>query len=474
MSVLPVPATRPVALPTRGALRRIFERDALSIVVVCAVVFLLAVSVSSLVVSDTWLALVDGRLVAAHGVPHVDTLAAWTQHRPWTDQQWGSQLILYGLADHLGLAATLAFGVLCVGVAIAAAAVASRLLGASPRSAAMAAILPIICASWLAEIRTQSLALVLFVAVYALLAADAQRPTRRVYLVVPLLLLWANLHGSAVLAAGLVALYGLFKGGRRLLVLAPLLLVASPYGLDLVHYYRLMVLHPPLASFVREWQPASFELITAGFFVSAFVVTAFWGRTRRSLTTFERWALPLLLLAGLLAIRNAVWFELAVAVSFPRLLDAAWPPARQTEGVLRINRILAPAAIAGTVLFLPFQIARMPQQVEVEWPPATAAEIARLAGPNGLVVAEETHADWLLWQEPSLAGRVAYDVRFELFDRRELKQLFALRHNLRRDWPKCGAGALVVTARDGSRVTLSPAHGPARSPGAYSWRCVSF
>src|SRR5207253_2440451 len=54
----------------------------------------------------------------------------------------------------------------------------------------------LIWGSWNA--RAQSLALGLFVAVVWLLIADSRAQSRRVFLVLPLLVLWANVHGSAV------------------------------------------------------------------------------------------------------------------------------------------------------------------------------------------------------------------------------------------------------------------------------------
>src|SRR4029077_6400292 len=87
------------------------------------------------------------------------------------------------------------------------------------------------------QVRTQSLPFPLFVAVVVLLALDARTPSSRVYLVLPLLCVWANVHGSIVLGVALTAVRGLdllAKGSRRrgaaLAAAAPLCLLASPYG----------------------------------------------------------------------------------------------------------------------------------------------------------------------------------------------------------------------------------------------------
>jgi hypothetical protein len=446
-------AGRPGALalpPFAARVRSLLEVDALSLVVISAWTCVLAASLPLLVVQDTFLALVNGRLIAAHGLPHVDTLTYWTLGRPWTDQQWGAHLVLYELADLGGLRLTVLAGVGCVLAALVAAAVAARKLGASPRSAAIALLLPLVGYSSLMQVRTQSLALAPFVAVFALLALDARRPGRRVLLVLPMLVVWANLHGSVALAAGLTSLYGLTLVRRpaarlraALLIGAPLCVLASPYGLDLVAYYRTMLVSPPLAEFVQEWRPPSVQAATAGFFVTAFLITALWARHQAVLTSFERWALPLLLLGSMTAVRNAVWFELAAAVSFPRLLDAAWPSRIVlTERVRRVNVALGTVAACLALVVLSAQLAR-PGSFEQGRSPAAAAAVAAAAGPHGIVLADDDHADWLLWQEPSLEGRVAYDVRFELFDRRELVEIGRLQV-APSSWAGCGAGVRVV------------------------------
>ncbi|MDX6476752.1 MAG: hypothetical protein QOH95_2263, partial [Gaiellaceae bacterium] len=325
---------RTLALPAPVRhVRDLLETEALPIVVIAMWTGVLALSMQLLVVPDTFLALVDGRLIAQHGLPHVDTLTYWTLGKPWTDQQWGAHLAFYELGRFGGVRAAVFVGIACVAVALAGAAIATRKLGASPRSAAIGLLLPLVCSSWLAEVRTQSLALAPFVLVYALLALDARRPGRRVLLVLPVLVVWANLHGSVALASGLTALYGLTLLWRRdarakgllLMVGAPLCVLVSPYGLDLIDYYRMMLLNPPLAGFVQEWRPPVVAIATVPFFASAFVLTGLWSRHQRVLTSFERWAIVLLLVGAMSAVRNAVWFELAAAVSLPRLVDAAWP-----------------------------------------------------------------------------------------------------------------------------------------------------
>ena len=96
-------------------------------------------------------------------------------------------------------------------------------------------------------------------------------PPRRVFLVFPLLALWANLHGSVVVGAALVSLSGLtlaltgirtrsrgrlwWRAGALIVLPWPCILV-SPYGLALPGYYRSVLDNPTLSQSVAEWAEA--------------------------------------------------------------------------------------------------------------------------------------------------------------------------------------------------------------------------
>src|SRR5207244_4263286 len=103
-----------------------------------------------------------------------------------------------------------------VGSAFMLAIAFARWRGASIRAIcwlALPAIFLLIWGGWAA--RAQSFAFALFVGVVWLLVADARSPSRRVFLVFPILLLWANIHGSAATGALLVVLAGPASGVQR-------------------------------------------------------------------------------------------------------------------------------------------------------------------------------------------------------------------------------------------------------------------
>src|SRR5216683_846153 len=100
--------------------------------------------------------------------------------------------------------------VTAAGTAFVLALAAARWRGGSTRSVcwlALPSIFLLVWGSWNA--RAQSLALVLFVALIWLLIADARKQSRRVFLALPLLVVWANVHGTAITGALLVVLRGI-------------------------------------------------------------------------------------------------------------------------------------------------------------------------------------------------------------------------------------------------------------------------
>jgi hypothetical protein len=274
------------------------------------------------------------------------------------------------------------------------------------------------------------------------LAADSRRPSPRVYLVLPLLALWGNLHGSVVLGAGLVVVRGITRRSAPFVVLPPLALLASPYGLDLVDYYRRTLLNPAFSAMVNEWQAPTIGVTTAPFFALLVAVAWLAGRHRRVLTGFEQLALLATALGGLEAQRNIVWFALTALVLVPALLTAALgPEAERPRAVLRLNAALAAAALGVLAVLVTTTLARPASDFERAFPADAAAAAARS---DGRVLANVKYADWLLWREPGLAGRIAYDARLELLSTRRILQIYDFGLPFGGSWRSATAGYDVL------------------------------
>jgi len=437
------------------------ERESLLVVLSAVYAAGLLFQLPRLLLSDGWLTLVSGRELWRHGLPHADTLTLWSSGHVWVDQQWLAQLLFGGLGLLGGPKLALLFDAALVIGAFAAAVWAGRMLGGSSRTAAFVATFcaPVLITGW--PLRAQPTVYILFVALIWLLAGDARGASRRVYAVLPVLVLWANLHGSVVLAAALVAVRGLslLRTQRRrgvILISAPWLCVfASPYAFGLPHYYRSLLLNPLLGLLVPEWGRTTPSLTSANFYLVGFITVALLGRVWRSVTPFERAALLLLFANGMYAVRNMIWFALAAIVLVPGLLEPLLVrQGKDAPQVIRRGLPLVASAIA--VLALLVALDKSPSAYVRAYPSAAAEAVAHAAAtePRSHVFADTAYADWLLWQQPQLRGRIVYDARYELLTNRRLALLYFWKNHTGTHWDTIGGcRAIVVVNQDQEALT---------------------
>lgn len=441
----------------------------------CAALALVAVllltMLPGLVHQDTWLGLVGGREVARGGIPGHETLTIAAHGRPWIDQQWLAQLVMYELERLGGIALVGVVSALLVVAAIGGAGLAAQRLGARGRSVGWVAPLAVCGLAVGLEVRTQAYAYPLFVALVYLLAADSRTPSRRVWWCLPLLVLWGNLHGSAVMAAGLVSLRGLVLAWARrgeltrsvrgwgkpagLAVGAPLCLLATPYGLSVVSYYRATLFNHDLYRLIGEWRSVTSDTAPAIVFfliVAAAVVSLI--RDRSASTPWDRCALLALAVGALVAVRNLPWLALGVLVLLPvwtaplvpapGLRRRRWgrrPWGRRPWGHRVAVALAAFAAVwlleAGVMTFT-----RSSASLEPRYPPGALVAVRQVlsAHPAWRVYADDTYADWLLWALPEVRGRIATDVRFELLSSTQLQAQVRLKFHTGPHWAQAARG----------------------------------
>jgi len=439
-----------------GWIRRVAGEEFLLVVLYAAfgIVFL-TVFPPTLLVADSWLTLVAGREVAEHGLPSVDELTVLGLGQTWTDQQWGAQLIAYG-SHALG-----GYGLLAVVVALFAigafviAAIAARKLGAGPRSILLTFFPVLLAAPWTFTIRAQVFALPLFTALIWLLASEARNPSRRVYLVFPLGVVWGNIHGSAALAAMLTMLLGAIelmstrgRSGLRsiaLLVLSPLALLVTPYGpVDTARYYHLLLIDPPFGrELVTEWRRSEPAWDTLVFYVLAALTLLAVVKGRRRLTLFDMAALALTFAGAVLAIRGIPWFGLTCLILVPVALGPMLE-GRTARVPRAFDRGLSYAAVAVLALVAVLAFARHDSWYLKNWPEGAVSDVRHSLTPKTRVFATSRDADWILWRVPELRGRLAYDVRFEIYDRKTFERIVRFRGEQGKDWKSLADGYEVL------------------------------
>jgi hypothetical protein len=482
VSQAPAPTLAPPALAARGENRLLRPAVAWGLGVAAVVFGVVAVSASRLLQVDSFVTLYSGREIALHGLPHTDTLTVAAHGRPWIDQQWLAHWLFYELWSLggyplLGACSSLliasAFGLL-------AALLISR--GSTPVRALIWTGAAFVVCQLNMQVRAQSFAYPLFVALLWLLLSDDRRArfNPRILLGIPLLVMWANLHGSVLLGAGLLAGHCGWRvagSARRRdlgsaaryaatgLASLPAAL-ATPYGSDILSYYP-SVLNNPAVARIQEWQPASFDgpsrqfaallLITIG------VVGFGWGRGRRP-ALLPGALTALTALAGMHALRYQAWFAFPAAVMVTDTL-AATAPAAAGASLLRprlarlLPRILAVAAAAAALLAAGKMWSTGDGRYEALLPQRAMLAVTAWGDrhPDARILADDFTASPLLWKSPELAGRVGFDSRIELFPSTTFLAYTRFVSLQGSDWPAAARGYDAVLVSCGLHPDLCSA-----------------
>lgn len=437
-------------------IRRIAEEEYILVVLLAGfgLIFLL-VFPPALLVNDSWLNLMAGREVVENGLPSHDELTIYGLGATWTDQQWLAQVVMYAVFSLGGFALLSIVTCTVVVGAFAIAAAASRTLGAGPR-AIWLLFLPVLISAALGwSIRAQMLTLPLYTGLLWLLATQARRPTGRVWIAIPILVVWANLHGSAALGAVLVVLlaaYELFhtrgrswRRGIGLIAAAPLALLVTPYSpFAIARYYHLLLVDPPFAGQVTEWRWPAPATNTAAFYVLLVIAIplVIWGRRR--LTAFDFGVLALTLAGAFMAIRGIPWFAFACMVFVPVALGRSLDSRNPAEPKRELNRVIS-IALAGAILASAASLFfRSDAWFEDYWPDEPVAAIRNELEPGDRVFIPDRFSDWMLFKIPELRGRIAYDVRFEIYDKAFFERLARYNNEAGDEWGSFADGFRIV------------------------------
>ena len=247
--------------------KRIAEEEYILVVLLAGfgLIFLL-IFPPALLVNDSWLNLMAGREVVENGLPSRDELTVYGLGSTWTDQQWLAQIFMYGVYS-LGGYALLSMAT-CAQSSCPPSRSPQRERARSARARARSGS----CSfpySWRRPGPGRSAPRCSrFRSTRASSGSSRQRRDARrgeCGSHFRLLVVWANVHGSVALGALLVMLLGVYelvrsrgRSGLRslaLIVLAPLAVLATPYGpVATARYYHLMLVDPPFAGRVTEWQ----------------------------------------------------------------------------------------------------------------------------------------------------------------------------------------------------------------------------
>ena len=401
---------------------------------------------------DTLFCLTLGREIWEHGLPHDASTMVLGAGKPWQDQQWLAHLAMYGAYAAFGYGGVVALCAACQAGAVALVARLCGTLGAGLTRTVMWVIAAAAGILMNPVPRAQSIGYLLLIVTLTLIVGPQTR--RRRLALVAVLVLWGNIHGSAVLgviacaSAVTVDAVASWRGGRRsgfrgdAVTLAGicLALLATPYGLSIVSYYRSIFGNDAIREVVTEWRGARFDSVLDSIFLLLLAVLlcgiAFCVGRRVPLNArLVGFALPLGL-AGTQALRSQVWFVLSAGVLLCDLFERVAPTTSTGDIFARIFARLGASGpriaiglAAACLLASAFSVASKGQSVYLDPDEraavdSTAAVLAR--EPQARVFASEDVSQMLLWRHPEIArGRVAFDIRYEALDQSVFREVAA-------------------------------------------------
>jgi len=174
------------------------------------------------------------------------------------------------------------------------------------------------------------------------------------------------------------------------------------------------------------------------FFALAVLALVLVARRRGRLDVFDLPALALTLATALEAIRGIVWFGLVGLAFLPALATRRSTP---LEGRVATGALAAGLATIAAALL--WSAVRPASSYQARFPHGLL-DAVRAHAVHGRVLASDETSDWLLWELPSLRGRLGHDVRLELDTRAQIRRLAAWR-TLAPGWTAATRGyALVV------------------------------
>jgi hypothetical protein len=343
---------------------------------------------------------------------------------PWLNQQWGAQVLLavaHRVASWLGVAVTYAAS---LGAGFLLLYRNARRAGADPRTGALLTLLGFLVAAGSLGARPQALAVPLFTGTELLL----RRGDRTRWAVPAVAAVWANVHGSFVLAPALVgfALAGNVLErrpvGRAALLLGVTVVAtfATPFGPAVWAYALDVAGNETIRTTVAEWRPPS-PLTGPGvlFWLSGGAVAWAAIRHRDRVRPIHVVRLLVFFALGAAAVRSTLWWAFVA----PPLV-ASWLGSGGATSAVDRRPARAPAAAvavgAAAVVLLAAWLRSgtdpatgAPARLSAD-APETLVEATRRALPAGSrLLVFQPYSSWF---ELSLPGYpVMVDARIELF-----------------------------------------------------------
>lgn len=392
---------------------------------------------------DLWGHIMFGQtMIASHRVVSRDVYSYSALGKPWHDHEWLAEVLMAVAYDKLGVTGLKLWKATCAGVIILCVADAMAETGASLDI--QLGLLGVAASGLMAQLqfRPQIFTFALFAAEIAILTRDNCRRSARLWILLPMMAVWANLHGGFIVGVATLGIYALVSvtkdliGGKRrrragqlclVFAAAAMATLLTPFGVrtwyPVVHALR----NPATRSVIADWRPLASVVASQwsqDYAIGVLGPLCIIGAFALSITLAPHGDdLPLIAiaammtLAAMLAVRNMALAIIACAVPTARHIslisgerrDGGVPRSEATAGFFRIGQwfvlaiSLAAGAYAGT----------MAPRLATDSPyPSGAAAFMKRHRLEGNVLADFEWGEYLIWYL-SPASKVFIDGRYD-------------------------------------------------------------
>ena len=404
-------------------------------------------------------------IVAAGGLPGVDAHSFAREGLPWVDYEWLARVIQYGIFGAGGGTGLVLMRLVQALLVVAALVLAARRAGAALPSVAVALLLcwPAVAHFFLLRARVFSFVMLALLLLLAVLYRRGGRWPG--WLMPPLLLVWANLHGAYLLGLVIIGLVVVDRvlaqrrAGRDIRLGQGALIWFASAAVTFVHPAGggiigavARTLTGTAGTSVSEWQPiwehplsatASYLLLLP----LAVVVGVWWAVRRRELL----WPV---LLAGMavetvLHVRFGALLGLALVVPCARLLTDALERIPENGRRWAAPSVAAAVAVLCLVFGWAYGHRDLKLRMDPSWTPLAAVRFIQDNGLQGDVLAEFDWSAYLIWEMPD--SRVFIDGRWDTVYPPEVDQEWTRFARFEDGWQEVlrSSGATAVLLRVG-------------------------
>ena len=365
-------------------------------------------------------------LLASHRLVIPDT-HSFTADKPWINHEWLAEVAMASMYAALGPLGLNLLRLACL--ALIAALLWRRLSAFKPPARILDALIVVSMLgvqSRAAQVRPQLFSLLLFSVLLTIVTeVDRTGDRRRLFLIAPLMALWANLHGGWIVGLECLVAWVSCKLLERATARQRITLIAAvisavlatslnPYGVRL--WWFLLDTVRVGRPYIEEWQPVYRLQGWAWLFWLLPICLAVTAAMRSRFRLEPRYGLFVLLIAvtSLLVSRLDAFFTLAVAFLMAEPLATNWPQRTADAYAHRRFQFLRPALAVIVIAVLPF-VAIRAARIQIGRPPMPereASEFVQRAGLQGRVLVWFDWGEYVIWHfSPRL--RVSIDGRRE-------------------------------------------------------------